>query len=91
MTPSTERRKISHASPIFIAILTVLLGASVTFIGWVGDTGVRFLESNFKTLNDKQDLLFRKIADVQSKENSDVLCMNRSMYACCGTKASVQC
>jgi hypothetical protein len=78
-------------TPISIAVLTVFLTAGLGFIGWCGDTAVKELDKNFETIERKQDIMYRSLSLIRDKENSDVLCITKNLYQCCGEKVSGNC
>lgn len=86
-----ERRKGTWGTPLSIAIISVLMTAGFVFLGYCGDTAIRALDTHFSTIEQKQDMLYRKVADSLEKENRDVLCLNSRVFACCGEKANVSC
>lgn len=86
--PTHDARKWT---PISIAVLSVCLAAGFGFLGWCGDTAVKALNTQFITIEEKQDITFKAISSIKDKENSDVLCLTRNIGECCGARANFNC
>ena len=84
-------QKLRWATPIGLVILSCIVTAGFGFVGWCGDTAVKSLSSHFDSIEQKQDLLFKALSNMREKENSDVLCLTKNLYQCCGEKASASC
>ena len=91
MQTYAEKRRITKSTPIMLVVIGCIITAGFGFIGWCGDTAVKALDIHFNNIEQKQDLLFRKLGEVNNKENSDVLCLTKSIYQCCGEKISTNC
>lgn len=89
--PIKQEHKGRTWTPLSIALLTVCVSAGFGFIGWCGDSAVRVFTSHFDSIEKKQDIMFKTLTAIKDKENSDVLCLTKSVYKCCGEKADANC